>query len=100
MKKVLVTGGAGFIGGNLCRALLNDSGIWEVRVLDDLSTGSRSVIDSLDVTFFEASINDREILAEATRGVDAVVHLAALGSVPRSVAHPSAPATRPTPPEP
>lgn len=88
MKKVLVTGGAGFIGGNLCRALVTSPDISEVRVIDDLSTGSRSVIDQLNVVFYEASINDPSALAAAAEGADAIVHLAALGSVPRSVADP------------
>lgn len=88
--RVLVTGGAGFIGGNLCRRLLEEPGVEEVRVLDDLSGGRRSVVDALDVTFVEASILDEEALAEAADDCDAIVHLAALGSVPRSVANPLA----------
>lgn len=90
MKKVLVTGGAGFIGGNLCKALLADPDVSEVRVIDDLSTGTRSVVEALDVTFFEASINDDAVMTEAARGIDSIVHLAALGSVPRSISNPTA----------
>jgi len=88
--RVLVTGGAGFIGGNLCRRLLNEPGVDEVRVIDDLSSGHRSALEGLQVDLHEASILDQEALAAAAEGVDAIVHLAALGSVPRSVANPIA----------
>lgn len=88
VKRVLVTGGAGFIGGNLCRALLADEEIGEVRVIDDLSTGRRAAIAELDVEFHEASVTDEAALSAAAAGVDSIVHLAALGSVPRSVADP------------
>lgn len=86
--RVAVTGGAGFIGGNLCRKLL-DAGC-EVSVIDDLSTGSRTNIEGLDVHFVEGTILSDESLDAAFDGADAVVHLAALGSVPRSVANPLA----------
>jgi UDP-glucose 4-epimerase len=87
---VVVTGGAGFIGGNLCRALLTCPDIGTVSVLDDLSSGSRSNLDGVDVRFVEGSILDHDALDDAFAGADAVVHLAALGSVPRSVADPVA----------
>jgi UDP-glucose 4-epimerase len=86
--RVVVTGGAGFIGANLCRQLLDDGA--EVVALDDLSTGSRSNLDDLPVEFVEGSILDEAALDRAFTGADAVVHLAALGSVPRSVADPVA----------
>ena len=86
--RVLVTGGAGFIGSNLVRRLLADGD--DVVVIDDLSTGFRANLDGLPVTFHEASILDAEALNGAADGVDAVVHLAALGSVPRSVKDPVA----------
>ncbi len=86
--RVLVTGGAGFIGSNLVRRLLADGD--DVAVIDDLSTGYRHNLDDLDIEFFEASILDAEALGRAARGADAVVHLAALGSVPRSVKDPIA----------
>lgn len=86
--KVLVTGGAGFVGSNLCELLASDPQFEEVRVIDDLSTGYRDNLDGLAVTFREASILDRDALRESAAGVDAIVHLAALGSVPRSIAEP------------
>lgn len=88
--RVLVTGGAGFIGGNLCRRLLAEPGVDEVRVIDDLSNGHRSALEGLAVEMHEASILNGSALATAAEGVDAIVHLAALGSVPRSVANPLA----------
>jgi len=88
--RVLVTGGAGFIGSNLCRRLLEEDSIEEVRVLDDLSTGSRSNLNGMGVSFVEGSILDVPLLRQVAEGCTAVVHLAALGSVPRSVADPIA----------
>jgi len=91
--RVTVTGGAGFIGANLCRRLLAIDGIDSVAVLDDLSTGRRSNLDGLDtdrLTFVEGSILDDDALDQTFGGADAVVHLAALGSVPRSIADPMA----------
>ncbi|MDH3683956.1 MAG: NAD-dependent epimerase/dehydratase family protein [Acidimicrobiia bacterium] len=85
---VLVTGGGGFIGANLCRALV-DTERYVVSVVDDFSTGHRSNLDGVDVKLYEGSILDTELLAEATPADGAVVHLAALGSVPRSVADPA-----------
>jgi UDP-glucose 4-epimerase len=88
--RVTVTGGAGFIGGNLCRTLLDTPGISGVSVIDDLSTGNSANLDGLDVRFIEGSILADDALDAAFAGSDAVVHLAALGSVPRSVADPLA----------
>jgi len=87
--KVLVTGGAGFIGANLVRALSERPGN-DIVVLDDLSFGRRSNLDGFDGTFIEGSILDENLLARAMEGVSAVVHLAARSSVPRSIAHPLA----------
>lgn len=86
--RVLITGGAGFIGSNLAKlALANDV---EVTVLDDLSTGYLENIQDLDVTFIQSSILDVDAVRKALVGVDSVVHLAALGSVPRSIQDPMA----------
>lgn len=84
--RILITGGAGFIGSNLARRAL-DRG-WEVVVLDNLSTGYPENLDGLEVDFVHGSLLDDTALARACQGVDTVVHLAALGSVPRSIADP------------
>lgn len=86
--RVLITGGAGFIGSNLARRLLGDGD--EVVIIDDLSTGFRANLVNLDVDFHQASILDNRALDAAADDVDAIVHLAALGSVPRSVNNPVA----------
>lgn len=86
MTRVVITGGAGFIGSNLARQAV-DRG-HEVVVIDDLSTGYRHNLDGLDVLFVEASILDKDAVLAALRGADSLVHLAALGSVPRSIEMP------------
>jgi UDP-glucose 4-epimerase len=85
---VVVTGGAGFIGANLCRRLVATPAVTEVVVLDDLSSGTRENLDGIPVRLVEGSILDNGALDDACDGAAAVVHLAALGSVPRSVADP------------
>lgn len=87
-RRVLVTGGAGFIGANLCRQLLDSDQIDEVRVLDDLSSGALANLDGLDVEFSEGSILDQAALSVAATGCTAIVHLAAVPSVPRSIVDP------------
>jgi nucleoside-diphosphate-sugar epimerase len=84
--KALVTGGAGFIGSNLTRALLA-RGV-EVTVLDDLSTGRKANLNRMIVRFVPGSILDPEALRDACRGVDLVFHLAAQVSVPQSIEDP------------
>ena len=86
--KVVVTGGAGFIGANLCRTLTAQPGIEEVVALDDLSTGYRHNVVGFDLV--EGSILDAALLDSVFHGADAVVHLAARPSVPRSLADPMA----------
>ena len=88
MKKIAVTGGAGFIGSNLVERLLSKG--HEVTVVDDLSTGLRSNLDLNKVTFHELSLTNRDGLAKALNDVDAIVHLGARGSVPRSLKNPIA----------
>ncbi|MDP8961583.1 MAG: NAD-dependent epimerase/dehydratase family protein [Actinomycetota bacterium] len=88
--KVVVTGGAGFIGANLVRALLSDDAADHVTVVDDLSTGSRENLDGHGVELRVGSILDERLLDDAFRGADAVVHLAARPSVPRSLEDPVA----------
>ena len=88
MKKIAVTGGAGFIGSNLVERLLSKG--HEVTVVDDLSTGLKSNLDINKITFHELSLTNRDGLANALNGVDAIVHLGARGSVPRSLKNPIA----------
>ena len=89
-KKVLITGGAGFIGSNLCTSFLEAGN--EVICLDNLSTGFRSNIEHLlglpGFSFVEGDIRDYNTCAELISGVDLVLHQAALGSVPRSIKDP------------
>jgi len=88
--RLAITGGAGFIGSNLVRSALRHEGIARVTVLDDLSTGTQANLAGLDVDLVEGSLLDPGALDRALSGADRVVHLAALGSVPRSVKNPVA----------
>jgi UDP-glucose 4-epimerase len=88
--RVVVTGGAGFIGANLCRHLAGVGAVSEVVALDDLSTGRADNLAGLDVELVEGSILDDADLDKAVGGAGAVVHLAARPSVPRSIADPEA----------
>lgn len=86
---VLVTGGAGFIGRSVVRQLADAEWVDRVRVLDDLSTGSRGAVAGLDgVDLIEGSVTDADLVAESVEGCHAVVHLAAKASVPESIADP------------
>lgn len=86
----LVTGGAGFIGSNLCEAILEMG--YKVRCLDDLSTGKQENVDMFmdnpDYEFIKGDIKDLEICKKACEGVDYVLNQAAWGSVPRSIEMP------------
>ena len=89
-SKFLVTGGAGFIGSNLCEAIL-DLG-YKVRCLDDLSTGKQAnvdmFLDNSNYEFIKGDIKDFDICVKACEGVDYVLNQAAWGSVPRSLEMP------------
>ena len=86
----LVTGGAGFIGSNLCEAILNLG--YKVRCLDDLSTGKQEninlFVDNENYEFIKGDIKDLDTCMKACNGVDYVLHQAAWGSVPRSIEMP------------
>ena len=86
----LVTGGAGFIGSNLCEAILNLG--YKVRCLDDLSTGKQENVDPFlenpSYTFIKGDIKDIDTCMKACDGVDYVLNQAAWGSVPRSIEMP------------
>ena len=88
MSSYLVTGGAGFIGSYLVRFLL-DKGE-SVRVLDNFATGKRENLEEVAarIELIEGDLNDRDAVSEAVRGVDFVLHEAAIPSVPRSVEKP------------
>jgi UDP-glucose 4-epimerase len=85
-SRALVTGGAGFIGSNLVRALLARGD--EVRVLDNFSTGYRRNLEPLDVELVEGDLRSYERVATAVNGVEVVFHQGALPSVPRSIQDP------------
>lgn len=80
MEHALVTGGAGFIGSNVVRELLDRD--LEVTVLDSMYLGSRENLEGLDVEVIEGSVLDQETVEEAVEGVDTVFHLAARSSSP------------------
>src|SRR4051794_28537977 len=88
--KVVVTGGAGFIGANLIRLLVEHSAVDEVVALDDLSTGYAANLDGVDATLVQGSVLDEALVADTLAGAGAVVHLAARPSVPRSISDPLA----------
>jgi UDP-glucose 4-epimerase len=91
VNKVLVTGGAGFIGSHVVDRLINEG--YEVRVLDNLSSGKLSNIhnhvDSGDVEFVKGDIRDESIVKTSLDGIKDVVHMAALVSVPLSIENPN-----------
>ncbi len=90
MEKFLVTGGAGFIGSNICRKLVSQGCF--VRVVDNLLTGKkRNLADIIDkIEFIEADMGDPDIARSAMKDIDVVLHQGALPSVPRSVDDPAA----------
>ena len=86
MTSYLVTGGAGFIGSHLAEELVRRG--HRVRVADSLITGKRQNIAQLDVEFVEGDLAEPDVAARAVRGMDYVLHQAAIPSVPRSVKDP------------
>ncbi|MFP5471264.1 MAG: SDR family oxidoreductase [Bacteroidia bacterium] len=90
--KILITGGAGFIGSNLCERLISRG--YFVTCVDNLSTGRKQNIEHLlsnsKFEFVQGDIADLNLMMNLTKGVDAVLHQAALGSVPRSIDNPLA----------
>jgi UDP-N-acetylglucosamine 4-epimerase len=90
--RILVTGGAGFIGSNLVESLLNDPRVNLVRVFDNLSTGSLQNIEEFSshskFEFLQADIRDFAACLQACDGINIISHQAALGSVPRSINDP------------
>jgi UDP-N-acetylglucosamine 4-epimerase len=90
--RILLTGGAGFIGSNLAEQLLKDTRVTHVRVLDNLSTGSINNVSDLiadsKFEFIEGDIRDYQTCLNACNNIDLITHQAALGSVPRSINDP------------
>jgi len=92
--KVLVTGGAGFIGSNIAKQLINDSDVEQVTVIDNLITGLESNLDDIlyseKFTFIKGDIRDYKLCEELASRHSHICHQAALGSVPRSIENPVA----------
>ena len=90
--RILVTGGAGFIGSNLVAALLNDERVSSVKVLDNLATGSTNNLEefksNLKFLFIEGDIRNYDTCLKSCENIDLISHQAALGSVPRSINDP------------
>ena len=90
--KLLLTGGAGFIGSHILEAAVADARIEQIRVLDNLSAGFMKNIEPFlsnpKVEFVEGDIRNRETCVQVMEGMDAVCHQAAMGSVPRSIKTP------------
>ena len=87
-KKILITGGAGYIGSHISEKLLENH---HVRILDNLSTGFKNNIDAIkkdNLEFIYGDICNLETCRKATKNIDLICHQAALGSVPRSVNDP------------
>lgn len=89
-QTILITGGAGFIGSNLCEYFINEG--YQIVCLDNLATGRKEnithLLNNTDFKFIEGDIRDLNTCVEAVKGCDYVLHQAALGSVPRSINDP------------
>jgi len=90
MEKFLITGGAGFIGSNICRKLVSQGCF--VRVIDNLLTGKKSNLASIldKIEFIEADMGEEDVARAAMKDIEVVLHQGALPSVPRSVDDPAA----------
>ncbi len=90
MERFLVTGGAGFIGSNICKRLVSQGCF--VRVIDNLLTGKKSNLADImgKIEFIEADMGDKDAARKAMKSIDVVLHQGALPSVPRSVDDPAA----------
>jgi len=86
MSKVLVIGGAGYIGAHICQSLVDNG--YSVRIFDDFSNGLHRRIDGKFTDLVEASVLDRSALIGAMDGIDSVIHLAAKKAVEESVSNP------------
>lgn len=86
--KVVITGGAGFIGTNLVYRLLQEDSVTEIRILDDMSTGMPRTHSDHRISVHEGSLEDSEFVNGVVEGSQRVIHLGALPSVPRSIADP------------
>jgi UDP-glucose 4-epimerase len=86
LHRILVTGGAGFIGANLVRMLLNHG--YQVTVLDNLSTGQREYLTDLPIEFIQGDVLDVELVGRVVPGHEGIVHLAAQTGVPDSLVDP------------
>ena len=86
MSKVLVIGGAGYIGAHICQSLVDNG--YSVRIFDDFSNGLHRRIDGKFADLVEASVLDRSALISAMDGIDSVIHLAAKKAVEESVSNP------------
>lgn len=86
LHRILVTGGAGFIGANLVRILLNHG--YQVTVLDNLSTGQREYLTGLPIEFIQGDVLDIELVGQVVPGHEGIVHLAAQTGVPDSLVDP------------
>ena len=91
--KLLITGGAGFIGSNLVEKYINDKRVKLIRVIDNLSNGYieniKKYLNHPKVEFINGDIRDRQMCMSVCKGIDKISHQAALGSVPRSIEDPA-----------